>query len=221
MSSHVAPGQSSQDRTISDLLESYRHRQSDPTVSDDRKQRATERMKPVWADLAKLQDPSGFVNHISEVVQREHHRRHNSEDPTVTRRTKPLCRCDLPRHVCEAKQGEVPSKIRSQTLDYIEKPDSQALAREYLQEHSGDVVIREAVDGYRGLRSDIYAELSEILAMMMGAEPIREGDTDADRAGEDESGPSDGENTNGADAATVDDDDDSAELRAVNGDRSG
>jgi hypothetical protein len=166
-------GITEQDRTLSDLLESYRHLQADPTVEDERKQKAAERMEPVWANLAKLQDPDGFVNHISEVIQREFQRRHEADgNPNLTRRGKPLCRCERPRHVCEVKQGEVPSKIRTQNLQYIQKPSSRTLAREYIQEHSGDVVVREAMEGYRNLRADIYAQLSQILAMMMGDAPL-------------------------------------------------
>lgn len=168
-----------QDRTLSDLLETYRHLQSDPEISDVRKQRAAKRMEGVWADLAKLQDPDGFVNHISEVVQREHRRR---EDPPEgeERRAKALCRCDLSHHVCETKQGEVPSKIRTQDLQYIQKPSSRELARKYVQEHPGDVIIREAMESFRNLRADIYSELSSILAMMMGAE---DSDTPSDSDG--------------------------------------
>ena len=163
-------GITEQDRTLSDLLETYRHLQSDPSVPDERKQRAAEQMKDVWANLAKLQDPDGFINHISEVVQREHQRRHNPEDVDGHRRAKPLCRCDRPRHVCEVKQGEVPSKIRTQDLQYIQKPSSRVLARDYVQEHGGDVVVREAMESFRGLRASIYSELSSIIAMMMGKE---------------------------------------------------
>lgn len=183
-------GTTEQDRTLSDLLESYRHLQSDPTVDEDRKQRAARRMSPVWANLAKLQDPDGFVNHLSDHIQREHHRRHSAaEDPNVTRRGKPLCRCGRSKHVCEVKQGEVPSKIRTQNLKYLNKPDSRTLAREYVQEHSGDVAVREAMDEYRNLRADIYGELSDILAMMMGRdEPQSSEDASADG----ERGPSEG-----------------------------
>lgn len=163
---HAPPGTNQQDRTLSDLLESFRHLESDGQIPDERKAEAAERMKPVWSKLAKLQDPDGFINHLSETIQREYQRRHADDGANVTRRAKPLCRCDLPRHVCETKQGEVPSKIRTQDLEYIHKPDNRTLAREYVQEHAGDVVVREAMETFRGLRADIYAELSSILAMM-------------------------------------------------------
>jgi hypothetical protein len=189
MSTQSPPGGiTEQDRTLSDLLESYRHLQSDPNIPSERKRRASERMKPVWAKLAKLQDPDGFINHISEHVQREFQRRHHSgELRNDTRRGKPLCRCERPRHVCEVKQGEVPSKIRTQNLQYIQKPDSRTLAREYVQEHSGDVVVREAMESFRNLRADIYGELSDILAMMMGKENLdsERGQNAPDAAGED------------------------------------
>lgn len=178
---------SEQDRTLSDLLETFRHLQSDPAVPDELKQRASERMKDVWADLAELQDPDGFINHVSEVVQREFQRRHNPGEVEGTRRGEPLCRCERPRQVCEVKQGEVPSKIRTQNLNYIQKPSSRSLARDYIQEHSGDVVIREAMNSYRQIRADIYAELSQIIAMMMGKAPLdsedAQGGPDADGEG--------------------------------------
>jgi len=163
-------GITQQDRTLSDLLEAYRHRQTDPDIPEERKQEAAHRMKPVWANLAKLQDPDGFVNHLSEYIQQEYHRRNAPEDSNLERRGKPLCRCSRSRHVCEVKQGEVPSKIRSQNLQYLETPDSRTLSREYVQEHSGDVVVREAMESYRGLRAEIYSTISDILAMMMGAD---------------------------------------------------
>lgn len=162
-----------QDRTLSDLLETYRHHQADPSVPDEKKERAAERIQPVWGKLARLQDPDGFINFVSEVIQREYQRRHHSDgDPNLTVRTKPLCRCSLPRHVCEAKQGEVPSQIRTQDLKYIQKPDSRTLTRDYVQEHSGDVVVREAVQEFLGLRAECYAELNEINVMMMSSEPL-------------------------------------------------
>lgn len=204
------PGISQQDRTLSDLLESYRHRQSDPTIPDERQREAAERMKSVWAKLAKLQDPDGFINHLSEYIQGEYERR-NLDDPPkgVEKRRKPLCRCDRSRHVCEVKQGEVPSKIRTQDLTYIPKPGSRELARQYVQEHAGDVVVREAMEGYRNLRSEIYAEVSDILAMMMGATTATE-DTDASEGadgasagGDGGGGPSPGEPPNRADDATA------------------
>lgn len=158
-----------QDRTLSDLLESYRHLQSDRQIPDKRKRRAAERMKDVWAKLAKLQDPDGFINHLSEYIQKQYERRHHHSDrPDLTRRGKPLCRCNRPRHVCEAKEGVVPSKIRSQDLEYLETSDSRTLARQYIQEHPGDVVVREAMEDFRQLRAEIYSELSEILVMLRG-----------------------------------------------------
>lgn len=164
-------------------------------------------MKPVWAKLAKLQDPDGFINHVSEYVQEQYHRRHNAgEDPNVNRRGKPLCRCDRSRHVCEVKQGEVPSKIRTQDLMYLNKPDSRTLAREYVQEHSGDVVVREAMEDFRNLRADIYGELSDILAMMMGRDEPQDSEdtsTDASSAASEPSDPSPSDGGGGADAATA------------------
>lgn len=163
-------------------------------------------MEGVWADLAKLQDPDGFVNHISEVVQREHQRR---EDPDgEERRGTPLCRCDLSHHVCETKQGEVPAKIRTQDLQYIQKPSSRELARKYIQEHPGDVIIREAMESFRNLRANIYAELSSILALMMGAEPPDSADAqdtrDAAREGADTAdGPSPSDTPDAADTPTA------------------
>jgi hypothetical protein len=195
-----------QDRTLSDLLESYRHLQADPAIQEDRKQRATERMESVWASLAKLQDPDGFVNHLGEVVQREHQRRRDPRDDQE-RRGKPLCRCDRPRHVCEVKQGEVPSKIRTQNLEYIKKPGNRSLAREYVQTHSGDVIIREAMASYRNLRADIYGELSATLAMMRGREERESdvgatgGEDDSASASEDAASDHDAQDTPGVDRA--------------------
>lgn len=207
-------GASEQDRTLSDLLEALRHQQADPATDPGRKRRASERMKPVWAKLAKLQDPDGFSNHLAEFVQQEHHRRHNSDaDPNTTRRGKPLCRCSRSRHVCEVKQGEIPSKIRTLDLKFIHKPDAATLAREYVQEHSGDVVIREAVEDYRDLRADIYAELSDILAMLMGREdpqPTEDEQADMDVSPSEEhvQSPSDETDTAHAPTAAADGGDD-------------
>lgn len=203
-------GITEQDRTLSDLVESYRHLQADPSVPEVRKQRAAERMKTVWAKLAKLQDPDGFINHLSEHIQREFQRRHDP-NPGDERRGTPLCRCDLARHVCETKQGETPSKIRTQDLQYIQKASSRTLAREYVQEHTGDVVVREAMESFRNLRADIYGELSSILAMMMGkADPDTATSQDAadgphaDATDAPVQSPSDGTNATGTSTASAD-----------------
>lgn len=177
MSSATIQNVQEQDRTLSDLLETYRHLQSDPNLEDARKREAAERMKNVWSKLAILQDPDGFINYVSDYVQREFNRRHKAtEDNNIKRRGKPLCRCSRARHVCEAKQGLVPSKIRTQDLKYFNSPDSRTLAREYVQEHEGDVVIREAMESHRNLRAEIYAELSDIIAMMMGRDELEDGE---------------------------------------------
>lgn len=204
-------GISEQDRTLSDLLETYRHLQSDPHIPEERKQAAAERMKDVWADLAKLRDPDGFINHVSSTIQREHARRHNPADVNGSRRGKPLCRCDRSKHVCEVKQGEVPSKIRTQDLQYLSKPDSRTLARDYIQEHSGDVVVREAMESFRGLRADIYSELSSILAMMMGRD---EPDSEPGQDSRDAASASDG----GPDVQSPTDTQESADARPVDTD---
>lgn len=159
--------QDTQDRTLSDLIESYRHIQSDPSISRERKREASERMTDVWSKLARLQDEDGFVTHLSDHIAREHHRRSESGSEGRTRR-KPLCRCGMSRHVCEVKKGEVPSHIRTQSLSYLSSPDPRANAREYVQSHSGDVVVREAMDEYRELRANIYSELNAILAYLRG-----------------------------------------------------
>lgn len=208
MSVQNGAGVIQQDRTLTDLLESYRHRQADDRIPDERKRRAAKRMKPVWAKLAKLQDPNGFINHLTAYIQEQYQRRHNHEDePGLKRRAKPLCRCNRPKHVCEAKRGVTPSKIRTQNLQYVPTADPQDLAREYVQSHPGDVVVREAMKTFRELRAEIYAELSDILAMMMGAdEPEDDGEdtpTDAPDAASEPSDPSPTAQPDATDATTA------------------
>lgn len=173
-------GITEQDRTLSDLLSEYRHLKDDPGVPTERKERADELMKPVWERLAVLQDPDGFMTFVSDYIQTAYQRRnHVSSEDDAERRTKPMCRCDLPRHVCESKQGEVPSEMRTQDLKYIHKPGPRSLARDYIQEHSGDVVVREAMREYRNLRADIYASISGILVLMRGGPDPEPGDPSA------------------------------------------
>lgn len=150
-----------------DLLETYRHLQSDPTIPDERQARAAERMKDVWAKLGKIQDPDAFTNHLTEHIRDAYNARHNHGDrPDLERRAKPLCRCTRSRHVCEVKRGEVPSKVRTLDLTYIETSDTRSLAQSYVEEHTGDVVVGEAIEEFRGLRADIYSEVNELIVML-------------------------------------------------------
>lgn len=188
-----------QDRVLSDQLETFRHLMADPEVPKDRKRRASQRIKGVWRNLARLQDPNGFENHLSEHIQHEYQRRNNPENLDEPKRRKPLCSCDRSRHVCEAKAGEVPSKIRTRDYEFLDKPGTQELAREYVQEHSGDIVVREAMKSYRDLRADIYSELSAITTMLTG------GPTQAERAERDDADGSRDSFASGVDYPTSDD----------------
>lgn len=159
-----------QDRTLSDLLESYRHLISDPSVPRDAKASAEQRMTDVWAKIARLNDDDGFIKFLGEYISREHTRRHEPESIDESRRTKPLCSCNLSRHACEAKSGNVPSEIQTVSLEYLTTADPRPRARQYVQSHSGDIIIQEAMNEFTNLRADIYSELTSILSMLRTAE---------------------------------------------------
>lgn len=160
------------DRQINDLMESVRHYRTHPEVSEQAKKDAAEDLKPVYEKIAKLQDPNGFSTHLAETISQAYRARTRGE------RKKPLCRCELPSATCPVKRGEIPPKIRTRDYEYVRSADARELARQYLESHAADVVVREALDSFRNLRSDIYRDLNAIITDLM-ADANADADQDA------------------------------------------
>lgn len=172
------------DRQIADLMESYRHYKTDPRIPEPAKEDAAERMRPVWEKIAILQDPHGFTSHLADEIDRARRERARGD------RKRPLCRCEQPRHICDAKQGEVPRKIRARDYEYLSSGNPRQNAREYVQEHPGDVIVREAMESYRNLRTDIYQRMNAILIDLRAA--IGADDGSPSDGGEDAPAPASG-----------------------------